>query len=78
MPLLDVILVYFRSRQQELEAEHKAVEQQLRELVDKPGTQYSKCLKISISKVSDKMAYANSVNPEQTASDQGLHCLPFH
>ena len=78
MPLLDVILVYFRSRQQELEAEHKAVEQQLRELVDKPGMQYSKCLKISYSKVSDKMAYANSVDPEQTVPDQGLHCLPFH
>ena len=30
-------LEYFRSRQQELETEHKAVEQQLRELVEKPG-----------------------------------------
>ena len=31
---------------------------------------------------SDKMAYANSVGPDQTApleqSDQCLHCLPFH
>ena len=32
------------------------------------------------SKFSDKQAYANSVDPDQTpqnaASDQGLHCLP--
>ena len=29
---------------------------------------------------SDKMAYANSADPDQTApeSDQGLHCLPVH
>ena len=33
-------------------------------------------------KVSDKMAYENSADLDQTApvgeSDQGLHCLPFH
>ena len=30
--------------------------------------------------MSDKMSYANSADPDQTApkSDQGLHCLPFH
>ena len=43
---------------------------------------YRKCPNISYTKVSDKMAYANSVDPDQTApqeqSDQGLHCLPFH
>ena len=31
---------------------------------------------------SDKMTYANSADPDQTApeeqSDQGLHCLQFH
>ena len=34
------------------------------------------------TKVSDKITYANSVDPDQTApkeqSDQGLHCLQFH
>ena len=34
---------------------------------------YGKCPKIPYTKVSDKMAYANSVDP-----DHGLHCLPFH
>ena len=37
---------------------------------------YSKCPKIS-----DKMAYANRADPDQTAapeSDQRLHCLPFY
>ena len=44
---------------------------------------YGKCPKI-MNKVSDKMAYANSADPDQTApvgqeqSDQGLHCLPFY
>ena len=41
---------------------------------------------IMFSKVSDKWAYANSVDADQTApcsllqqqSDQGLYCLPFH
>ena len=37
MNVYNTTLEYFRSRQQELETEHKAVEQQLRELVDKPG-----------------------------------------
>ena len=31
----------------------------------------------SYTKVSDKMAYANSADPDPTA-DLGLHCLPFH
>ena len=39
---------------------------------------YSKCPKISYTKSVDKMAYANSVDPGQTAPDQSLHCLPFH
>ena len=43
---------------------------------------YGKCSKISNTIVSDKMTYANSTDPDQTApegeSDQGLHCLPFH
>ena len=43
---------------------------------------YGKCPKISNTYVSDKMAYANSADPDQTApkeqSDQGLHCVPFH
>ena len=38
---------------------------------------YGKCPKISNSNVSDKMAYANSADPEEQ-SDQGLYCLPFH
>ena len=29
-------------------------------------------------KFSDKYAWANSVDPDQTAPDQDLHCLPFH
>ena len=37
---------------------------------------YGKCPKISYTKVSDKMAYANSADPDQTEqSDQGLHCF---
>ena len=42
---------------------------------------YGKCPKILYGKVSDKMAYANSVDPDQTAqqqSDLGLYCLQFH
>ena len=43
---------------------------------------YNKCPKISDTNVSDIMAYAKTVDPDQTApeekSDQGLHCLPFH
>ena len=42
---------------------------------------YGKHPKISNTKVSDKMAYVNSADPDQTAqeqSDQGLNCLPFH
>ena len=31
-----------------------------------------------IQKRSDKMAYAYTADPDQTASTQGLHCLPFH
>ena len=38
---------------------------------------YGKYPKISNTKWSDKMAYANSADPDQTAPDQGLHCLPF-
>ena len=38
--------------------------------------QYGKWRKISYANVSDKMAYANSVDPDQT--DLSLHCLPFH
>ena len=30
-------------------------------------THYGKCPKISYTKVSDKMAYANSADPDQTA-----------
>ena len=37
---------------------------------------YGKCPKISYNKVADKMAYANSADPDQT--DKDLHCLPFH
>ena len=34
------------------------------------------CSKILHSKVSDKMTFANSADPDQTEqSDQGLHCL---
>ena len=29
------------------------------------------------TKVSNKMAYANSTDPDQTVPEQGLHCLPF-
>ena len=39
---------------------------------------YSKYTKISYTKISDKMAYANSADPDQIAPDQDLHCLPFH
>ena len=41
-----------------------------------------KCPKILYTKISDKMAYANTADPDQIApeglSNQGLHCLPFH
>ena len=33
---------------------------------------YSKCPKISYTKVSDKMAYANSVDPDQTALEGAI------
>ena len=43
---------------------------------------YGKYPKISYTKVSDKMAYVNSADPDQTApkeqSDHGLQHLPFH
>ena len=40
---------------------------------------YGKCPKISHTKLSDKMAYANSADPDQKEqSDQGLCCLPLH
>ena len=39
---------------------------------------YDKCPKILYTELSDKMAYANNVDPDQTAPDQGLHCLPLH
>ena len=43
---------------------------------------YGKCPKVSITKVSDKMAYANSVAADQTAPEglinQCLHCLLVH
>ena len=50
--------------------------QQLVEFFTQYAKCYSKCPKISYTKVSDKMAYANSADPEEQ-SDQGLHCLPF-
>ena len=34
-------------------------------------------LKFRVPKFLIKMAFANSVDPEEQ-SDQGLHCLPFH
>ena len=41
---------------------------------------YGKCPKISYTNIYDKMAYANSADPDQNEeqSDQGLYCLPFH
>ena len=43
---------------------------------------YCKCPKILYTKVSDKMAYINIADLEQTApevkSDHGLHCLLFY
>ena len=33
---------------------------------------YGKCLKIPYTKVSDKMEYANSADPDQTAPEGGL------
>ena len=39
---------------------------------------YDKCPNISHTKVANKNAYANSADPDHTASEQGLHCLPFH
>ena len=38
---------------------------------------YGKRPEILCKKVSDKIAYANSADPYQTAPE-GLHCLPFH
>ena len=58
--------------------------------LDKTGSQaffpyffmYGKCPKISNIKISDKIAYANSADPDQSApmeqSDLGLQCLLFH
>ena len=44
-------------------------------------TMYGKCPKYLFTKLSDKMVYANSADPDQTTpkeqSDLGLHCLPF-
>ena len=28
-------------------------------------------------KFSDRQVWANTLDPDQTAPDQGLHCLPF-
>ena len=43
---------------------------------------HSKFPKILYTKVIDKMAYANGVDPDQIAPseqfNQGLLCLPFH
>ena len=39
---------------------------------------YGKCPKNWNTKVSDKIASANRVDPDQTSPDQGLCCLPFH
>ena len=36
------------------------------------GKQYGKCPKILNTKVSDKMAYANSVDPDQTAPGEAV------
>ena len=32
---------------------------------------------VMILSFSDRYAWANSADPDQTAPDQGLHCLPF-
>ena len=51
------------------------------QLVVEDGTGSGKCTKISNTKVSNKMPYANSADPDQTApeqSDRGLHWLPVH
>ena len=39
---------------------------------------FNKCPKILYTKVSVKMAYANSTDSDKVQSDQGLLCLPFH
>ena len=39
---------------------------------------YGKCSKISYTSFSEKMAYANSADLDQTTPDQDQHCLPFH
>ena len=40
---------------------------------------YGKYPKLRYTKVANKMAYANSADPDQMEqSYQGLHCLPFH
>ena len=31
----------------------------------------------NVPKFSDRLAWANNVDPDQTAPDQGLHSLPF-
>ena len=45
-------------------------------------TVYSKCPKILYTKDPDKIVYANSIDPDQTAPSgavwSGLHCLAFH
>ena len=40
--------------------------------------QYGKFPKTSNTYVSEKMLYANSADLDQTAPDQGLHCLPSY
>ena len=32
----------------------------------------------NVPKFSDRQVWANSADPDQTAPDQGLHCLQFH
>ena len=39
---------------------------------------YSKCPKISYTKIADKMVNANSADPDQEQCNLGLHYLPFH
>ena len=39
---------------------------------------YGNSPKISYTKGNDKMADMNRADPDQTAPDLGLHCLPFH
>ena len=41
-----------------------------------PAVEYGNCPKILYTKVFDKIAYANSADPDQEQSDLSLHCLP--